>query len=213
MGAASDAGGGTAEGRPPRRAAPPRDAVLAAAMAAIAREGLASLTMAALGREVGMSGSHLLYYFGTKDGLLVATLRWSEAQLGARRAELTRGPGSARQRLERVAALYLPEAPGDPRWALWVEMWGRSQGSDEIRAVQGELEAAWRADLTALLREGAAAGEFRTPLDAARHAVRLAALLDGFGTPLAIGLPDADREIALAHIREYLDDTLTPAPH
>ncbi|CAM5697951.1 TetR family transcriptional regulator [Streptomyces californicus] len=65
----------------PRRthqAAPPREDVLAAVMAAVAERGLDGLTMAGLGRAVGMSSGHLLYYFRTKDELLLRTLEWSE---------------------------------------------------------------------------------------------------------------------------------------
>jgi AcrR family transcriptional regulator len=50
-----------------RKNAPPREDVLAAAMGMIAERGLEQLTMAALGREVGMSSGHLLYYFHSKD--------------------------------------------------------------------------------------------------------------------------------------------------
>lgn len=45
---------------------------IAAAMATVAERGLDGLTMAGLGREVGMSSGHLLYYFRTKDELLPA---------------------------------------------------------------------------------------------------------------------------------------------
>ncbi|MGB8944903.1 MAG: helix-turn-helix domain-containing protein, partial [Streptomyces sp.] len=48
-------------------------------MEMIAERGLEKLTMAALGREVGMSSGHLLYYFRTKDELLLRTLEWSES--------------------------------------------------------------------------------------------------------------------------------------
>lgn len=63
---------------PRRKNAPPREDVLAAAMDMIAERGLEKLTMAALGREVGMSSGHLLYYFHSKDELLLQTLEWSE---------------------------------------------------------------------------------------------------------------------------------------
>ncbi|RAS31056.1 TetR family transcriptional regulator [Streptomyces avidinii] len=59
--------------RTPRRRniAPPREDVLAAVMGTVAERGLDGLTMAGLGREVGMSSGHLLYYFRTKDELLL----------------------------------------------------------------------------------------------------------------------------------------------
>lgn len=79
--------------------------MLAAATATIAAEGLERLTMAGPGREVGMSSGHILYCFGTKDGLLLQTLQWSEEQLGAeRRAALSRRV-PARERLDALVDL------------------------------------------------------------------------------------------------------------
>jgi AcrR family transcriptional regulator len=194
-----------------RRPARPREEVFAVAMAAIAEHGLAALTMAGLGRQVGMSGGHLLYYFGSKDQLLLETLRWSEGQLGERRRAALAAPAGAARRLAEYVALYLPTGTGDPRWTLWLEVWGRSLGDEQMRVGQAEIEAPWRADLEALLREGIAAGEFR-PVDPARFAVRLGAMLDGFGTPIVVGLPDCTRELALGHLHEHLDDVLhTPS--
>ncbi|TDT95813.1 TetR family transcriptional regulator [Streptomyces sp. 846.5] len=190
-----------------RRPAPPREEVFAAAMDAIARQGLAALTMAALGRRLGMSAGHLLYYFGSKDRLLLETLGWSEAELGERRRAALAADAPAARQLDDYVALYLPTRAGDPRWALWVEVWGRSLAVEAMRTGQAAIEAAWRTDLVALLRRGIAAGEFRA-VDPERFAVRLGALLDGFGTPVVTGVPGASREAALAHIGEYLDDSL-----
>jgi AcrR family transcriptional regulator len=190
-----------------RRPARPREEVFAAAMAAIAEHGLAALTMAGLGRQVGMSAGHLLYYFGSKDQLLLETLRWSEAQLGERRRAALDAPAPAARRLAEYIALYLPTGAGDPRWTLWLEVWGRSLADERMRVGQAEIEAVWRADLVALLEQGISGGEFR-PVTPDRFAVRLSALLDGFGTPIVVGLPGADREFALAHIGEYLDEAL-----
>jgi AcrR family transcriptional regulator len=190
-----------------RRPAPPREEVFAAAMDAIARQGLAALTMAGLGRRLGMSAGHLLYYFGSKDRLLLETLGWSEAELGERRRAALGTSAPAARRLDDYVALYLPTGTGDPRWALWVEVWGRSLAVEEMRTGQAAIEAAWRSDLVVLLRQGIAAGGFR-PVDPERFAVRLGALLDGFGTAVVTGVPGAGRERALEHIGEYLDDSL-----
>ncbi|MFF2950668.1 TetR family transcriptional regulator C-terminal domain-containing protein [Kitasatospora sp. NPDC057965] len=177
----------------PRRPARPREEVFATARAAIAEHGLAKLTMAGLGRRLQMSAGHLLYYFGSKDQLLLETLRWSEEQLGTRRrAMLADGGRDVRQRLAEYTGLYLPEGPGDPRWILWVEVWGRSPASEELRQGQLEIEAPWQADLVALIEEGTAAARF-APGDAAERAIQIRALLDGLAVPLALGLPGAAR--------------------
>lgn len=194
-----------------RRPARPREEVLAVAMAAIAEHGLAKLTMAGLGKQLGMSAGHLLYYFGSKDQLLLETLRWSEDQLGERRRAALGQPGlSAWQRFAAYAQLYLADGPGDPRWILWVEVWGRSPASEEIRQGQLAIEAPWQADLAALIEDGVARGEFR-PGPAEERAAQLRAVLDGFSVPLAIGLPGVARESSAAQVRAVAAALLKPA--
>ncbi|GAA3295769.1 TetR/AcrR family transcriptional regulator [Streptomyces cinereospinus] len=192
-----------------RKNAPPREDVLAAAMEMIAERGLEKLTMAALGREVGMSSGHLLYYFHSKDELLLRTLEWSEGRLGAERGRLLSRPGGARERLDAYVGLYVPDGHRDPHWTLWLEVWNRSQNADEdARARQTAIEGAWHRDLVALIAEGMSRGEFRA-VDPDRFAARLRALLDGFSIHVAIGLRGTDRAQVLAHVREFLDAALT----
>ncbi|MFC9284047.1 TetR/AcrR family transcriptional regulator [Streptomyces collinus] len=192
----------------PRRNAPPREEVLVAAMDMIAERGLEKLTMAALGREVGMSSGHLLYYFHSKDELLLRTLEWSEGRLGAERGRLLTRPGTARERLAAYVDLYVPDGHRDPHWTLWLEVWNRSQNADDAaRERQAAIEGAWHRDLVALIAEGVSRGEFR-PVDADRFAARLRALLDGFSIHVAIGLRGTDRPQVIAHVREFLDQAL-----
>lgn len=192
-----------------RRNAPPRDDVLAAAMGMIAERGLEQLTLAALGREVGMSGGHLAYYFRSKDELLLQTLEWSERRLGERRGRLlTRTAAPARERLAEYVGLYVPDGHGDPHWTLWLEVWNRSKDAgDDARDRQAAIEGAWHRDLVALIAEGVSRGEFKA-VDADRLASRLRALLDGFSIHVAIGLRGTDRAQVLAHVREFTDEAL-----
>lgn len=194
---------------PRRKNAPPREDVLAAAMDMIAERGLEKLTMAALGREVGMSSGHLLYYFHSKDELLLQTLEWSEGRLGAERGRLLAARGTARERLDAYVDLYVPDGHRDPHWTLWLEVWNRSQNADDAaRERQVAIEGAWHRDLVALMAEGVSRGEFR-PVDPDRCAARLRALLDGFSIHVAIGLRGTDRERILRHVREFLDESLS----
>jgi AcrR family transcriptional regulator len=199
----------TAPGARRRTPAPPREDVLAAAMDMIAERGLEKLTMAGLGREVGMSSGHLLYYFHSKDELLLRTLEWSEGRLGAERGRLlTRASSSVLERLEAYVDLYVPDGHRDPHWTLWLEVWNRSQNADDdARDRQAAIEGAWHRDLVALLAEGVSTGEFQ-PVDPDRFAARLRALLDGFSIHVAIGLRGTDRAQVIRHVREFLDDSL-----
>ncbi|MGC4983145.1 TetR family transcriptional regulator [Streptomyces sp. NBC_00659] len=191
-----------------RKNAPPREEVLAAAMEMIAERGLEKLTMAALGREVGMSSGHLLYYFRTKDELLLRTLEWSEGRLGAERGRLLAARGTARERLDAYVDLYVPDGHRDPHWTLWLEVWNHSQNADDdARERQAAIEGAWHRDLVALLAEGVSRGEFR-PVDADRFGARLRALMDGFSIHVAIGLRGTSRDQVLSHVKEFLDASL-----
>ncbi|RPF36510.1 TetR/AcrR family transcriptional regulator [Streptomyces sp. TLI_185] len=191
-----------------RTPAPPREQLLAAAMDMIAERGLEKLTMAALGREVGMSSGHLLYYFRSKDELLLQALEWSEGRLGAERGRLLARDRTARERLDAYVDLYVPDGHRDPHWTLWLEVWNRSQNADEdARDRQAAIEGVWHRDLVALLAEGVSRGEFRR-VDPDRFATRLRALLDGFSIHVAIGLRGTDRAQVLGHVREFLDESL-----
>jgi AcrR family transcriptional regulator len=184
--------------------------VLAAAMDMIAERGLEKLTMAALGREVGMSSGHLLYYFHSKDELLLQTLEWSEGRLGAERGRLLAARGPVRERLDAYVDLYVPDGHRDPHWTLWLEVWNRSQNAAvdaDARDRQAAIEGAWHRDLVALLAEGVSRGEFRR-VDPDRFASRLRALLDGFSIHVAIGLRGTGREQVLGHVREFLAESL-----
>ncbi|MER5381314.1 TetR family transcriptional regulator [Streptomyces sp. NBC_00647] len=191
-----------------RKNAPPREEVLAVAMEMIAERGLEKLTMAALGREVGMSSGHLLYYFHSKDELLLRTLEWSEGRLGAERGRLLAARGTARERLDAYVDLYVPDGHRDPHWTLWLEVWNRSQNADDdARERQVAIEGAWHRDLVALLAEGVSRGEFRA-VDPDRFGARLRALLDGFSIHVAIGLRGTGRDQVISHVREFLDASL-----
>ncbi|GIH77704.1 TetR/AcrR family transcriptional regulator [Planobispora longispora] len=202
---------GQARGTVRRRLERPREQMLEAAMEAIAEYGPAEMTMAELARRVGTSGGHVLYYFGSKDQVLLETLRWSEEKHVPGRTALLTAGGSAMDRIPAFAGLYLPEGTADPRWLLWVHVWGRTLAVPALGETQAELDLAWHRDLVALLEQGARAGEF-APVDLEDFSVRLRAMLDGFSTQIVIGVPGATREGSIAHATAYARQALLPSP-
>ncbi|MFF9208798.1 MULTISPECIES: TetR/AcrR family transcriptional regulator [unclassified Streptomyces] len=183
------------------------------AMRAIAEQGLAELTMAGLAERLGTSGGHILYYFGSKDRLLLEALRWSEDRLtGERRSLLTRRTTVAR-RLDAFLRLYLPEGPRDARWMLWVELWARAAGNAELAEAQEEFDRAWQEDLERLLLRGVHQGRFLLPEEEVPAAAdELLALLDGLSTRVVLGLRGTTREGALETARRAARNALRPAP-
>ncbi|WP_137991895.1 TetR/AcrR family transcriptional regulator [Streptomyces vilmorinianum] len=166
-----------------------QERMLEEAMAAIAEDGLAALTMSALAERLGTSGGHILYYFGSKDLLLLAALRWSEAALAEERRALLARRLTAERKLDLFLRLYLPRGPRDPRWMLWIELWARTPANDALREAQRELDRGWQEDLEALLTKGVAQARF-APMVAAEVTARaseLLALLDGLSTRVVLG--------------------------
>lgn len=185
-----------------KRLEQPREVVLQAALDAIAESGLDAMTMAALGKRLGISGGHILYYFGSKDRLLVETLRWSEERLGERRRALLSAPLPAFERLAGYVDLYLPERRADPRWTIWVAVYARSLGDPDVLAAGHEIERAWATELDALLAEGGDTGEWAPLTAEARQAftTRLHGLMDGFALQIVIGAPDVAADERRAHV-------------
>ncbi|MCX4694169.1 TetR/AcrR family transcriptional regulator [Streptomyces sp. NBC_01408] len=187
-----------------------QERMLEEAMAAIAEDGLAALTMSALAERLGTSGGHILYYFGSKDRLLLEALRWSEDQLSAERAELMARRVTAPRKLALFVELYLPRGPRDPRWTLWIELWARTASNEPLRAAQQEIDDGWQRDLEALLAKGVEQGRFAA-VDVPGRASELLALLDGLSTRVVLGQRGADRAVALERARSAAA-ALIPVP-
>lgn len=183
-----------------RRLERPREQVLAATLEMVAEEGLAKVTMASLAARLGTSGGHLLYYFGTRNGLLLETLRWSESEYAAQRAPILEkaeqdGTGGVDALLS-FTDVYLALDERDPRWLLWLELWARAPYDAELAAAQRAMDDEWHADLVRLF---AAA----LPQVPGREALseRLRAMWDGFSIGIVTGGGTALREHALEHTR------------
>jgi AcrR family transcriptional regulator len=189
------------------RAARARDRVMRSAMEIIVERGLDGLRLAEIARRADMSEGHVLYYFGTKNRILIETLRWSEAALAERRRTDVGAAPEGWPQLERFIDLYLPRDFDDPLWALWVESWARRHIESDAAPLR-ETTDAWTADLAGVLERGAAAGAFASAPPS--FAVRLLALMNGFAVQILERV--VAREEVLALVREQCRTELEPAP-
>src|ERR1700729_599650 len=103
-----------------------RDRVLQAAVELITEAGIDQVRIAEIGRRAGMSSGQVMYYFTSKEHILLETLAWQDHEdLVRTRAILARVTGAWRQ-LERYIGLYLPVSATHPSWILWLEVWARA---------------------------------------------------------------------------------------
>ena len=180
-----------------RRLDRPRERVLQEAWDLLVEKGLADLSLSELGRRLDTSAGHLSYYFGSKNGLLLELLRWSEDELKENLRVVLESDDSAEDRLHGLCDLFFPRSAGDPRWLLWVELWPRVLREPTLRDAREELDAVWREALATLLGE-------MTDEDVAPLAQRMLALLDGLSVGLLIGEPGLTKDAAWEHVRALL---------
>jgi AcrR family transcriptional regulator len=184
-----------------------RDRVLAAAIEAIAERGPDRVTVRDIASRAGISPSHVLYYFGRRDRILVETLRWSEEELTQRRrAELGR-LRSPLKLLRAFVALYLPVDAVDLRWNLWNQLVARPPSDPETVAMVGAMEREWVTDLVELVRNGCDAGAFAVS-DPEAFALYARLLMDGVANDITLGLSGRSAAWGVAFVTSALEREL-----
>jgi len=189
---------------------PARARVLQAAAAAICERGLAGTRVADIAVRAGMSPGHVMYYFSTREEILVDALRWAnERFLEEALAEAAVLP-TVRERLLRLVDLAMPSDPAEEphsQWLLWLDVWARSPRNPIVDANRRELEGRWIATYADLAEQGIAAGEFR-PVDVQDFAVRFAVLMDGLGKAVVLADSWMSRERARRICADMIESEL-----
>ena len=176
-----------------------RERIMKAAMATIAERGMAGLRMADVSERAGMSPGHILYYYRSKQRLLMETLRWSDDRLAEQRARELPRLATGEQRLRRFIEIYLPIGTLHPEWLLWLQAWALSAEVEEVSELTATLNARWAADLIAIVVFGIGRGEFGT-VDPAVFSAEFLAILDGLSLHVLRDTPtlDAGRALTVA---------------
>src|SRR5215475_7239389 len=142
-----------------------RDRVLQGAVDLITEAGIDQVRVAEIARRAGMSSGQVMYYFTSKEHILLETLAWSEHEdIRGTRAALAKASGVWRQ-LERFIGRYLPVGQADPSWILWMEAWARAPHNRQVSRFLEELHTPWRDALAAIVARGVQEGAFAPPAD------------------------------------------------
>src|SRR5437660_10966063 len=80
-----------------------RDRVLQASLELIAEVGIDRVRLAEIARRAGMSSGQVMYYFTTKEHILLETLAWSEHEETRRRRAVLPGGAGLWHQIERFA--------------------------------------------------------------------------------------------------------------
>jgi AcrR family transcriptional regulator len=191
--------------------------ILTAAAELIAEAGVAETRIADVAKRAQVSSALVIYYFGTRDQLLVNALRFSEQTFYDAAERMLADVRPIRDRLSLLIRWTCTpngegEVPG--AWGLWFDLWVQAFRHPEVSADRIELDDRWRAMIVGVVQDGVTDGE-ATCADPRRFAVTFASLLDGLSIQVALAdpvvTPDLAYEIAMSFAAQELSLHAEPA--
>ncbi|MDQ2088306.1 choline-binding transcriptional repressor BetI [Marimonas arenosa] len=171
-----------------------REALVKATIAEIGQHGTLDVTVSQIARRAGMSSALAHHYFGGKEQIFVAAMRYTMGVYAAEvRGALAMAEGPA-ARVEAIVRASFSERNfrGDTV-AAWMNFYVLAQTSDQARRLLNVYHRRLRANLRHGLR----------PLMGARAfdvSERVAALIDGVYLRQSLGHGTPDRASAVAHV-------------
>ncbi|MCM2970956.1 transcriptional regulator BetI [Larsenimonas suaedae] len=183
-----------------------RHQLIQATMQAIDEAGLADTTIARIARTAGVSTGIISHYFGGKDGLLEATMRFILAELGAtvstRRRAL--GTSDAKAHLRAIVEANFDDTQVSRSvMKTWLAFWATSMHRDDLMRLQRVNDRRLYSNLCCQFRK-------HMPRRDAQEAARgLAALIDGLWLRGALAPEGLNAERAIHIAFDYIDEKLT----
>jgi AcrR family transcriptional regulator len=168
--------------------------MLRAAAELICERGFGDTRIADVAKRAGVSSALVIYYFGTRDRLLVDALRYSEESFYEAAEEMLAEVPSLRERLSLLIHwTCVPEGtdeiPGS--WGLWFDLWAQAFRHDEIKAGRAEQDARWRKMIVHALDSSELSSKEKR-----MFALEFSALLDGLSIQVALEDPEVDSDLA-----------------
>jgi len=164
----------------------------------VAKSGAHGLRMNHVAREAGVSNALLHYYFETRAELLSRAFAYAEDRVYAHADVELDGLATAAARLHRFLHLYVEDdVVFQENWVLWNEMWSSSLFDPDMRPAIEETYRRWIAFIVDLVEQGRADGSIARGVDPEEAGARLAAVVDGIGSQLLLGLLRRERAAAL----------------
>jgi AcrR family transcriptional regulator len=189
--------------------------MLRAAAELICERGFGDTRIADVAKRAGVSSALVIYYFGTRDRLLVDALRFSEESFYEAAEKMLAEVTSLRERLSLLIKwTCVPEADNEipGAWGLWFDLWAQAFRHDEVRAGRVELDARWRRMIVDAIKSAEASDELDVEVDARLFALEFSALLDGLSIQVALDDPEVDSDLAYQLAMRFAERELNLPP-
>ena len=171
-----------------------REALVKATIAEIGEHGTLDVTVASIARRAGMSSALAHHYFGGKEQILVAAMRYTMGVYAAEvRGALAMADGPAGRVQAIVRASFSPRNFRADTVAAWLNFYVLAQISPEARRLLAIYHRRLRSNLCHGLRP-------LLGVRACETSERVAALIDGVYLRQSLGQGVPDRAAAVAHV-------------
>ena len=184
--------------------------MLRAAAELICERGFGDTRIADVAKRAGVSSALVIYYFGTRDRLLVDALRYSEESFYEAAEKMLAEVPSLRERLSLLIQWTCVQEGADEipgAWGLWFDLWAQAFRHDEIKAGRAERDSRWRKMIVDALDSSELSGK-----DKRMFALEFAALLDGLSIQVALDDPELDSDLAYDIAMHFAERELSLPP-
>jgi AcrR family transcriptional regulator len=193
--------------------------ILEAAARVITDRGLGETRISDIAERCGVSPGLILYYFESKDRLLVEALTYANDKYYLAQARDLRRLSTARERFERLVDLSVPGLLPDferlEEWALWIEIWVRALRDPALAKEAEVLDRRWRQSIAEIIRNGRETGEFPDGSDPEELGVQIGALIDGMAIQVLMNetqvTPQAMKRMCMDVAAKLIGFALEPA--
>jgi hypothetical protein len=137
----------------------------------------------------------VIYYFGTRDRLLVDALRFSEEAFYEAAEAMLAEVSSVRERISLLIEwTCIPSRDGEipGAWGLWFDLWVQAFRHEEVKAGRVERDARWRR----MIVDAIESDDVHGTIDPTMFALEFAALLDGLSIQVALDDPEVNSKVA-----------------
>lgn len=169
------------------------DELLRGAVEISRTSGLGAVTLRKVAAELGVTPGLVSHYFSSAEQLITDAFRAAATEDLDNAKKLMAGEPTPTAKINALMDYVLDESSREAS-AMWLEAWSLGRGNPALAAEADALTDQWLACIADVVREGTAAGEFRSadPDVAAR---RLLTIIDGLGAQMVV------REVAPAELK------------
>ncbi|MBK5567037.1 transcriptional regulator BetI [Ensifer sp. 2YAB10] len=176
-----------------------RKALVDAALRVIGDQGTLTVTMSEIARQAGVSPALAHHYFGSKEQLLIETIRSLLRQLRDDTVTALRAVVSPRERLSALIRVSFQASQFAPDTiAAWLAFYSEAQRSEEVRRLLVVYARRLRSNLMASLKALCADD------DAERIAEGAAAMIDGLYIRQSLRSAPISIEASIALTEDYV---------